>query len=156
MIARLKHRWTSADDALNTLAAAGNPAEPKPYLSGTVMLTPQPGRIQVTNASRGSGLAPDWTDPNHLMRVVEDGEVTHAGVDSQGLAYDVWVRFGTGGAPAGDCRPLGNLAAARAAVANDGTIHLLPGASPLRGSLGGGRINVRLTAPLGGVCLGGS
>jgi hypothetical protein len=144
-------------DPLDTLAAAGNPAEPAPYLSGTVMQTPQPGRIQFINAARGSGLTLEWTDPNHLMRIGDDGEVTHAGVDPQGLAYNVWVRFGAGGAPEGDlCRPYGSLAAALAAVANDGTIHLLPGASTQRGSLGGGRINVRLTAPLGGVCLGGS
>ena len=139
---------------LDTLADAGNPTAPAPYLSGTVLKTPNPGRIEIVNAARGSGLSLDWTDPNHLVRVDEAGLAEHAGVDPQGRAFDVWVRFGASGAAEGDvCRPFGSLASALAATADGGTIHVLPGSGGQRGSLRGGRINVRLTAPLGGVSL---
>jgi hypothetical protein len=142
-------------DPLDTLAAAGSPSASAPYLSGTIMNTPMPARIEIVNSVLGSGLTLDWTDPGHLVRIDEAGAVEHAGVDPNGDAYDVWVRFGASGPPAGDaCRPFASLASALAATADGGTVHLLPGAGNQRGLLRGGRrINVRLTAPLGGVAL---
>jgi hypothetical protein len=139
----------------DTLAAAGNVDDHQPFLTGTVMQSPQDGIVAVTNTFLGSRLTLDWSNPAHLVRTDENGNVEQAGVNSNNQPYDVWVDFTWNGTPEGDFfHPFVSVPAALAAVADGGTIHLVPGSSWDRTPLSPNGKKVRLVAQLQAVSLG--
>lgn len=145
----------AAGNPRDTLADAGNVGDNGPFLSGTVMQSPKDGVVVVTNPALGTKLILDWADPAHLVRTAEDGSVIHAGANANGQLYDVWVDFAWTGAQSGDFfQPFSTLAAALAAVADGGTVHLVPGHSLDRSLLSSAGKNVRIVATLGGVAVG--
>jgi hypothetical protein len=105
--------------------------------------------IEVHNSFRGTKLRLDLADRRSPRRTDEDGHIEWAGPNEE-----VWADFAWTGPHEGDvCRPWSIIATAQGAVANHGTIRMIPSHSPERGPLGLGK-RFRMVAPIGGVRVG--
>jgi hypothetical protein len=130
------------------------PGSPDDFLRGTILNSAGDGFVRVDNPFLGQWIELDMRDAAHPRRRAETGEI-----ESAGHGEEVWVDFewATTGGPLpseGDFfRPFSTLAAGRTAVANHGTIRIVPGATAERGPLGLGK-RFRITAPIGGVRIG--
>lgn len=132
---------------LLTLKAAGN--DTSPFISGTIMNSPQPGLVEIGNPFLQRKIILDMRDPFHPKRTSETFEVEEAGNN-----HEVWVNFAWTGPSEGDFfRPFNTLAAAAAAVANGGVIKIMPGSTRERHSFPNNK-RIRLVAPAGGVTIG--
>ena len=92
----------------------------------------------------------DWSDPGsdpaHLVRISETGEVEQAGQN-----YEMWVDFAWTGQTVGDFfLPCKTVTDAVNMVADGGVVKIVPGATRERLALPKGK-RVRLTAPFGPV-----
>ena len=127
-----------------------------PFLRGTIMNGPGDGFVRIDNPFLGQWLELDLRDRFHPRRRAEDGSI-----QSAGNGEDIWIDFdwaASGGAQPGEgdfYRPFSTLADGRAALADGGTLHVMPGATAERGALGLGK-RMRITAPIGGVRIGGT
>jgi hypothetical protein len=94
----------------------------------------------------GSNPAPDmW----HPRRIGENGPIEQAGGNQE-----VWLDFDWKGPSEGDvCRPFTTVRAAVDAVAEGGTIRVVPGTTTERAPIGEGK-RFRFVAPIGGVIIG--
>ena len=119
-------------------------------VNGTVMNSPGDAIVVINNPMRRSTVTLDFSDEARPTRFdSETGEFEAAGPGSE-----VWVDFGYSGKMEGDvCRPFTTITAAAAAVAEGGSIRIVPGMTPDRGSLGGSK-KFTLVAPAGGVTIG--
>lgn len=135
---------------IDTLAGAGH--DTSRFLSGTVMNSPALGVVDITNPFgpfAHQTIRLDMSDPLHPKRTAETGAVEIAGANNE-----VWLDVDWTGPSEGDFfRPFRTLAAAAAAVADGGTIRIVPGVTSERLTLGGPK-RFRLTAPIGAVTLG--
>jgi hypothetical protein len=121
------------------------------FLKGTVLNSLGDGVVKISNPFLQQTITLDMSDPRHPRRVSELNETEAAGANQE-----VWVDFDWAGVDpsAGDFfRPFRTLADAVSAVAAHGVINIVPGASPERGGLNGGK-RLRLHAPIGGVRIG--
>ncbi|HEV2386042.1 MAG TPA: hypothetical protein VGS20_02190 [Candidatus Acidoferrales bacterium] len=135
-------------DPSDTLADAGNDADPSLFLSGTIMRSPREAAVEIHNPSLGTKLTLDWSDPHHLIRTSETGEVQQAGA-----GYQVWVDFDWTGPSEGDFyRPFNTLEGALNAAKDGGVIRIMAGAKQERLTI---HKRVRLTAAGGTVTLRG-
>jgi hypothetical protein len=129
------------------LIDAGN--DTNPFLSGTVMKSTADAVVEITNPGLNTKLTLDMRDLWHPTRISETGEVEKAGSN-----HEVWVDFDWSGPSEGDFyRPFTTIAAATAAVADGGVIKIVPGHTPERTTIGGGK-RMKLVAPIGGVIIG--
>lgn len=119
-------------------------------LNGTIMNSRGEAIVDIANPLRGTTITLDFSDPaGPLRHDSETGEFEAAGLNSE-----VWVDFAYSGTSEGDvCRPFITIGQAAAAVANGGTIRVVPGATRQRGIIGGGK-RFTLVAPCGGVRIG--
>ncbi len=133
-------------DPKDTLVDAGH--DSNAFLSGTIMTSPREAVVEIKNPALGTRIILDMSDKWHPRRVSETGEVEQAGSNNE-----VWVDFEWTGQTQGDFyHPFNTLAAAVAAVADGGTIKIMPGTSKETPSLSGKRI--KLVAPIGDVYIG--
>jgi hypothetical protein len=131
-------------DPHDTLVDAGNDTDS--FLSGTILKSTLDGKVEIHNPFLGTTLTLDWSDPNHLVRISETGEVQQAGA-----GYEVWVDFDWTGPMEGDFyRPFNTLEGALNAVAEGGVIRIMAGAKQERLTI---HKRVRLTAAGGAVAL---
>lgn len=136
-----------SDDPQDALGDAGNVTNR--FLNGTIMNSPAEAVIEIRNPALNTTIKLDLADRWHPRRTAENGAVEWAGDHEE-----VWLDFEWLGPSEGDvCRPFKTLAAASAAVANHGTIRVVPGVSHERGPIG---VNKRFTlvAPIAGVKIG--
>jgi hypothetical protein len=119
-------------------------------VNGTILRSDAYARVTIANPALKSTLTLDFTDPAHPRRMdSQTGETEVAG-----FGHEVWLDFANRGPAEGDaCRPYGTLAAAIDAVAEAGTIRIVPGRTRAREPIGGSK-SFRLVAPIGGVTLG--
>lgn len=119
-------------------------------LNGTILNAPAEGRVDVANPALGAHLTLDFGDPAHPRRfdsLTGESEVA-------GFHNEVWLDFEYRGPNEGDvCRPYDRLGAAIAAVADGGTVRIVPGNTEDRQTIGGGK-RFTLVAPAGGVTIG--
>lgn len=124
------------------------------FLRGTILNGTGDGVVRIDNPFFQQWIELDMRDPRRPRRRAEDGSI-----EAAGNGEDIWVDFAwsarAGSFPSeGDFyRPFPTLAKGRAALANGGTLHIVPGASGERGSLSLGK-RMRITAPIGGVRIG--
>jgi hypothetical protein len=125
-----------------------------PFLRGTIINATGDGFVRIDNPFLDQWIELDLRDSSHPRRRAEDGTIASAG-----SGEDVWIDFdwaASGGAQPeeGDFyRPFSTLAKARAALADGGTLHVVPGSTAERGALGQGK-RMRITAPIGAVRIG--
>jgi len=130
------------------------PGSPDDFLRGTILNSTGDGFVRIDNPFLGQWIELDMRHAAHPRRRSETGEI-----EAAGNGQEVWVDFewiATGGPLPGEgdfFRPFPTLAEGRAAVADHGTIRVVPGASAERGSLSLGK-RFRITAPIGGVRIG--
>jgi hypothetical protein len=130
------------------------PGSPDDFLRGAILNSGGDGLVRIDNPFLGQWIELDMRDSAHPRRRSETGAI-----EAAGHGEEVWVDFEwvTSGGPLpsqGDFfRPFATLADGRAAVADHGTLRIVPGASAERGSLSLGK-RFRITAPIGGVRLG--
>jgi hypothetical protein len=130
----------------DTLIGAGNDKES--FLSGNVMNSPESGVVTISNPVLGTTITLDLSDNRKPMRISENGEIESAGNNNE-----VWVDFDWTGPCEGDFyRPFNTLAAAITAVAEGGTIKVMPGISRERINFQGKKF--KLVAPIGEVIIG--
>lgn len=121
--------------------------DPSRFLSGTILNSPRDAVVEIRNPFLGTTLTLDWSDPQHPVRIAENGEVQEAG-----RGHQVWVDFDWRGPTEGDFyRPFNTITAALSAVAEPGVIRIMPGATRERPTL---HKRVRLTAVRGTVTIG--
>ena len=121
------------------------------FLNGTVLNSPAEGTIVISNPSLNQQIVLDWSDPHVLRRISETGEVEEARENGD---TEVWVDFNWTGPEEGDFyHPYRSIAAAVAAVAENGVVKIMPGSTPERPFLSG-RKRFRLEAAIGGVSIG--
>ena len=148
--------WSGADPT-DRLPDASNTNDR--FLWGTVLNSPSPGVVTITNPFLGQTIALDMSDPRRPRHISEHGDVEAAGANEE-----VWVDFDWKGVDAetgatllpsvGDFfRPFRSLAEGVAAVADHGVLKIVPGHTSERGALTGGK-RLRLSAPIGGVRIG--
>lgn len=143
----LNIEYSEDGDRNDTLIDAGN--DTNPFLSGTVMKSTADAVVEITNPGLNTKLTLDMRDLWHPTRISETGEVEKAGSN-----HEVWVDFDWSGPSEGDFyRPFTTIAAATAAVADGGVIKIVPGHTPERTTIGGGK-RMKLVAPIGGVIIG--
>jgi hypothetical protein len=141
-------------DPRDTLIEAGNYPDQTMFLDGTILNSPRDAVTEINNPYLGTKITLDWSDPSHLVRISEDGEVEQAGKNAAGQLYEVWVDFDWNGPFEGDFyHPFNQLAGAIEAVADGGVIKIAPGASRERFSFRAGK-QIKLVAPVGGVIVG--
>jgi hypothetical protein len=136
-----------AGDTQDAFGDAGNVTNR--FLNGTVINYGPEAVIEVRNPFLGKKIRLDLADQRHPRRTDEDGRVEWAGDNEE-----VWSDFDWTGPQEGDvCRPWATVAAAQAAVANHGTIRMIPSTSSERGPIGLGK-RFLMVAPIGGVRIG--
>ena len=152
--AKILHIEYAPGNPRDTLVGAGNYDDEAQFLRGTVLNSTGDVKIEINNRHLDTKITLDWTDPSHLMRISEDGEVEHAGKNAAGQPYEVWVDFDWSGPVEGDffC-PFNRLATAVDAVADGGVIKIAPGTSRERFSIRSAK-RIKLVAPVGDVTLG--
>ena len=134
----------AAGDPTDTLVDAGN--DTAPFLSGNILRSPREAVVEIHNPSLGTTLTLDWSDPHHLIRTSETGEVQQAGP-----GYEVWVDFAWTGPSEGDFyRPFNTLEGALDAAVDGGVIRIMAGAKRERLTI---HKRVRITAAGGAVAL---
>lgn len=134
-------------DPADGMGDAGNVTDR--FLNGTIMNSPSPAVVEITNPGLGTKLTLDMSDPWRPRRISEAGELEQAGPGSE-----VWVDFDWSGPSEGDFyHPFHNLTDAIAAVAHGGVIKIVPGTTREVPILPRDK-RFRLTAPLGGVRIG--
>jgi hypothetical protein len=144
-----------AGNPADTLAEAGNYTDQSQFLSGTVLKSAGDAVTEIHNAFLGTKITLDWSNPSHLVRIAEDGEVEQAGTNPTGQLFEVWVDFDWKGPTEGDFyHPFNQLASALAAVADGGVIKIAPGTTHERVPLRRAGKRVKLVAPIGGVTIG--
>ncbi|HEY0174215.1 MAG TPA: hypothetical protein VGB98_24580 [Pyrinomonadaceae bacterium] len=122
----------------------------KKLLSGTIMTSPEDGKVVISNPALLSTLTLDFTDEAHPRRF--DSQTREFEV--AGFHNEVWLDFEYNGPTDGDvCRPLNKLGRAIDAVADGGVIRVVPGRTSERGTIGGNK-SFKLVAPAGGVTIG--
>ena len=125
--------------------------QPWQLLNGTIVNTPAEAVVVITNPHRGSTVTLDFSQEGHPRR--QDSETGESEV--AGFNNEVWLDFAYAGPAEGDvCRPFNTLLGAVGAVADGGTIQVVPGTTPESGSFLGKRCT--LVAPLGAVSIGTS
>jgi hypothetical protein len=118
------------------------------FLNGTVLYSPAEGVVEISNRYLSQTIRLDMSDVNHPSRTAENGDVEQAGYNNE-----VWVDFDWPGPFEGDFYyPFNTLAAAIAAVADNGTIRVMPGSTHETPNLKGK--HVRIIAPIGDVHVG--
>jgi hypothetical protein len=133
-----------AGDPADTLVNAGGDIDS--FLSGTIMKSRNDAVVEIHNSSLGTTLTLDWSDPHHLIRTSETGEVQQAGD-----GYEVWVDFDWQGPMEGDFyRPFNTLEGALNVVADGGVVRMMTGARQERLTI---HKRVRLEAAGGPVSL---
>jgi hypothetical protein len=137
-----------AGDGLDSPGGAGQITDK--LLNGTIMMSPEEAKIEITNRSLGTTITLDFTDQAHPRRF--DSQTREFEV--AGFNNEVWLDFEYAGLSEGDvCRPFSKLGGAVAAVTDGGVIRIVLGATPERGTIGGGK-SFKLVAPIGGVTIG--
>jgi hypothetical protein len=140
----------AAGNPADTLAEAGNGTDPSQFLSGTILKSPRDAVVEIHNPFLHTKITLDWSDPSHLVRTSESGEVEEAG-----NGHEVWVDFDWKGPFEGDFfRPFNTIAAAADAVADGGVIKIMPGTASETRLIHNNK-RIRLVAPIGGVNIGG-
>jgi hypothetical protein len=148
--------WSGADPT-DRLPDAPNRTDR--FLWGTVLNCPSPGVVTITNPFLGQTITLDMSEPQRPRRTSEHGDVEAAGANEE-----VWVDFDWKGVDVetgetllpsvGDFfRPFRSFAEGVVAVADHGVLKIVPGNTPVRGALTGGK-RLRLSAPIGGVRIG--
>jgi hypothetical protein len=113
------------------------------------MSSPADAVVEIRNPFLGTMIRLDMSDPLHPRRTAEDGSVEWAGSNEE-----VWLDCQWAGPWEGDaCHPFNTVVAASAAVANHGTIRIIPSVSHERGPIALGK-RFKLIAPIAGVTLG--
>jgi hypothetical protein len=108
-------------DPSDTLVDAGN--DTNPFLSGTILRSQGDGKVEIHNPSLNTTLTLDWSDPQHLVRISENGDRQQAGA-----GYEVWVDFNWTQPSAGDFyQPFNTLEGGLNAVAEGGVIRIMTG-----------------------------
>lgn len=134
-------------DPTDRLGDAGNLVGP--FLNGTILNSPRPAVVEITNPYLGTKITLDLSDPWHPRRVSETGQVEEVTPGSE-----VWVNFSWTGPSEGDVyRPFKSLTAAIAAVAPGGVIKIAPGTTSETLTIPRGK-RFRIEAPIGGVWIG--
>jgi hypothetical protein len=134
-------------DRADAIGDAGNVF--REFLTGTVLSSPAEAVVTIANPSLGTTITLDMSDMWHPRRISEEGEVEEAGGN-----HEVWLDFDGRGPSEGDvCRPYTTVRAAVDAVAEGGTIRVVPGTTTAREPIGAGK-RVRFVAPIGGVIIG--
>lgn len=110
--------------------------------------------ITISNPALPGRITLDMHDVFNPTRISELGDLERAGIQAHG---EVWVDFNSPASvpsgPDGDFyHPFKTLAEAVAAVADGGTIKIMPGTTSERPSI---HKRIRLMAPIGGVNIGG-
>jgi hypothetical protein len=147
MGSKILHIEYGDGDPADTLADAGNDTDS--FLSGTILKSPADGLVEIHNPFLGTKITLNWSDPSHLVRIAESGEVEEAGKN-----HEVWVDFSWTGPSEGDFfRPFNTIAAAVGKVADGGVIKIMPGTTAERPTI---HKRVRLVASSGGVSIGAS
>lgn len=137
---------TYGDQARDAFGNAGNVTDN--FLNGTVMNSVKDAVVEITNYDLDTKLILDMHDLLHPKRISETGELEQAGFDNE-----VWLDFQWKGPNQGDAyQPFNTLAAATTAVAQSGTVKIVPGQTSGRNPLGGKPM--KLIAPIGGVTIG--
>ena len=135
----------------DTLAGAGNDTDPSQFLTGTVLKSAGDGVVEIHNTFLGTKITLDWSNPSHLVRTSETGEVEEAGNN-----HEVWVCFDWPGPFEGDFfHPFNTIAAAVGAVADGGVIKIMPGMVKESLIIHSNK-RITLVAPIGGVIIGSS
>jgi hypothetical protein len=145
----------AAGNPRDTLSDAGNNTDL--FLSGSIMRSIADGVTEIHNPSLNTTLTLDWSksNPQHLLRRAEDGQLEQAGQNSAGQHFEVWVDFDWTGPNEGDFyRPFKTLASAVGAVADGGVIRIVPGTSRDRTSISRHGKKIRIIAPIAGVTIG--
>jgi hypothetical protein len=119
-------------------------------LSGSILNSPEEGRVEIFNPTLNTLLSLDFSDPLHPRRVdSQTGEIEVAGFNNE-----VWLDFEYQGPIEGDvCRPFNTLDGAASAVADGGVVKIMPGKTDYRRTIGGNK-SFRLVAPIGDVTIG--
>lgn len=129
----------------------GDASKTSGFLNGTILNSPAQGKIVITNPLLNQQIVLDWSDPQVLRRVSETGEVEEARENGDS---EVWVDFDWTGPEEGDFyHPFRSLAAAVAAVAENGVVKIMPGSTRERPFISG-RKRFRMEAAIGGVSIG--
>lgn len=137
----------SGNDPTDAEGDAGNITTP--FLNGTIMNSPGEAVVEIRNPWLGTGLTLDMRDEWHPRRTDETGNVEEAGGN-----HELWLDFDWTESSEGDvCRPYSSIEAASEAVANRGTIRIIPSTTTRRPTIGGEK-RFRLLAPSGGVLIG--
>jgi hypothetical protein len=132
-------------DLADTLAGAGNYTDQAQFLNGTVLKSAGDAVVEIHNASLGTTITLDWSDPSHLVRTSDTGEVEEAGRN-----HEVWVDFDWPGPFEGDVfHPFNTIAAAADVVADGGVIKIMPGTTNESQLLIHANKRIRLVAPIG-------
>jgi hypothetical protein len=127
---------------------AGNKTQP--FLNGTIVNNSKAAVIALDNPALGTRILLDLNDPWRPRRTAEDGSVEWAGDNEE-----IWTDFEWKGKQEGDvCRPFATLAAGCAAVADTGTIRMIPSKTSERTPIGVGGKRFKLIAPIGDVKIG--
>lgn len=134
----------------DTVDAIGDASKmPNHLLNGTVINSGPEAIIEISNPFLGQKIRLDLANQHFPRRTDADGRVEWAGGNEE-----VWTDFEWTEPQEGDvCRPWATVTAAQAAVANHGTIRMIPSDSAERGSIGLGK-RFRMVAPIGGVRIG--
>jgi hypothetical protein len=136
-----------AGDVQDAFGDAGNVTNR--FLNGTVLTYGPEAVIEVHHPFNGTKLRLDLANRYYPRRTDETGHIEWAGGNEE-----VWADFDWTGPQEGDvCRPWATPSAAQSAVANHGSIRMIPSISPDRGPLGVGK-RFRMVAPIGGVRIG--
>ncbi|GAC1653976.1 MAG: hypothetical protein NVS4B3_17520 [Gemmatimonadaceae bacterium] len=139
-----EYRHASSWDAMGD---AGNVTNR--FLNGTILNSPREAVVEISNPALWTTLILDMHDLWHPKRTSESGHVEQAGEN-----HEVWLDFDYPGPSEGDvCRPFGTVAAAERAVADEGTVRVVPGSTRDRPTIGAGK-RYTLMAPIGGVIIG--
>ncbi len=138
-----------AGDSADTLVEAGNYTDQSQFLSGTILKSAGDAVVEIHNPFLGTKSTLDWSDPSHLVRTSEAGEVEEAGNN-----HEVWVDFDWTGPFEGDFfRPFNTIAAATSAVADGGVIKIMPGTTSETRLIHTNK-RIKLVAAIGGVTIG--
>jgi hypothetical protein len=149
--ARVYSVKTPAEVAAESNAPPGflGPPTDVPFLSGTIMNSPAEAVVEITNPALETKIVLDMHDQAHPKRLSETGEFEEAGSQNE-----VWVDFDSDRPEEGDFfHPFRTVAAAAAAVADNGVIKIVPGSTRERPRLSLHK-RVRIEAAIGGVTIG--
>jgi hypothetical protein len=119
------------------------------FLNGSIMNSPAPAVVEITNHFLKTKITLDMHDMWHPKRISETGEMEEAGSN-----HEVWVDFEWQGPEEGDFfRPFKTIRAAVAAVADRGVVHILPGSTGERATFSSKK-QIRFVASSGNVTIG--